>query len=283
MADVPSMQQLLEAGVHFGHQVRRGHPKMGEYIFGARDGVHIINLEHSEKLLQEAAEFAQKLGEDGKVLLFVGTKKQAQPIVEEVAGKIGAPYMTAKWMAGLLTNFDELKKNINKLADLKVKQDKGELEHYTKKERLLISRKLEKFAKEYGGVTGMDKLPDALFIIDVVSEKTALYEATRMNLPVIGICDTNSNPLLVTKPIPGNDDATKSIKILTQTIADAYAAGLKKAGKSVEQPAKAEAKKDKNDEAKESDVLDETLKAEVEVAEELVEKEEVQDSERIVK
>ncbi len=277
--DTPTMQQLLEAGVHFGHQVRRGHPKMGEYIYGARDGVHIINLEFSEKLLKAAAEYAQKLGEEGKVLLIVGTKKQAQPIVKELAESIGAPYIDFKWMAGLLTNFDEMKKNINKLADLRDKQSKGELEHYTKKERLLISRKLEKFDRQYGGILKLEKLPDALFILDIVSEKTALFEAMKMNLPVIAITDTNSNPLLVHFPIPGNDDATKSIRILTETITQSYGAGIKKAGKAVEEVKKE--KKTKDGEVK-VEAIDENLKAEVEAAEEVVEKIELEKSERIV-
>lgn len=270
---VPTMQDLLEAGVHFGHQVRRGHPRMQEYIFGVRDGVHIINLEDSEKLLQEACAVAYKLGEEGKVLLFIGTKKQAQSITKELANKIGAPYVDYKWMAGILTNFEEMRRNIKKLQDLQDKQGKGELSHYTKKEQLLITRKLEKFEIEYGGVVKMEVLPDALFMIDSVAEKTALAEAIRIKIPVIAVCDSNSNPALVDYPIPGNDDATKSIKILTEPIANSYEEGLKKS-----RVVKVEGKKeDSSGEAQEV-----ISPVEVAVLEEVVEKEVIKDSKAIV-
>lgn len=272
------MQELLEAGVHFGHQVRRGHPKMKEYIFGAREGVHIVNLEDSEKLLKEAAEYVYKLGEQGKVLLFVGSKKQAQDIIKEEAAKSDAPHMTYKWMAGLLTNFDEVRKNLKKLIEMKEKSEKGQLGQYTKKEQLLIARKLEKFEREWGGVANMDKLPDALFVIDCVAEKTAITEANKMSIPVVAIADTNCNPALLDYPIPGNDDATKSIKILTQTIADAYAQGVKKsAGLKVEAAEKAAREEAK---AAEVDVVVED--EEVAAAEEQVEKEIIKAAERVV-
>lgn len=274
MNTLPTMQQLLEAGVHFGHQTRRGHPKMNEYIFGARDGVHIINLEQSEKLLKEAAVFAQKLGEEGKTMLFVGTKKQAQPIVKELAESVGAFYVDFKWMGGLLTNFDEIRRNINKLLEMKEKQAKEQFEHYTKKERLLISRKVEKFDREQGGIAKMEKLPDALFIVDCVAEKTAIAEATRMNIPTIAITDTNSNPMMIIHPIPGNDDATKSIYILTEAVANSFGEGLKKAGKEVPRKAKV------NSKDTEVPVETEQIKAEAEAIEEIVEKKETEESSR---
>lgn len=276
MINIPSLQQLLEAGVHFGHQVRRGHPKMGEYIFGVREGVHIINLESSEKLLKEAAEYAYNLGKESKVLLFVGTKKQAQPIIGEAAKEANAPYITYRWIGGLLTNFDEIRKNIRKLLDLKDKKEKGQLSHYTKKEQLLISRKLEKFETEAGGIAALEKLPDALFLSDAVTEKTALYEANRINIPVIAIADTNSNPLLVNFPIPGNDDAAKSIKILTDTITQAYKDGLVLAGKKKRE---AEEKVETKSEG-ETVVVGEDLAAQVEEAEKIVEKKAVEESSR---
>lgn len=279
MSKVPTLQQLLEAGVHFGHQVRRGHPKMQQYIYGVRDGVHILDLEKSEKLLKEGCEYAEKLGKEGKVLLFLGTKKQAQPIVKELAEKVGAPYVTYRWVGGFLTNFDEVRKNIKKLLDLKEKQGKGELSHYTKKEQLLISKKLVKFENELGGISKLDKLPDAIFIIDTVAEKTAVAEAIRINLPIIGICDTNSNPLLINHPIAANDDASKSIKIVTEAIADSYFEGLKSAGK-------AAVKKQEESEKKETEEVEEVIAPniaeEVAAAEEEVEKKAVIDSERIV-
>lgn len=275
---VPTMQQLLEAGVHFGHQVRRGHPRMREYIFGVRDGVHIINLELSETKLKEAAEFVNKLGQEGKIILFVGTKKQAQPIIKECATKVGAPYIDFRWMGGLLTNFDEIRKNAKSVLSLAEKKEKGELSRYTKKEQLLMSRKLEKFQNELGGITNLEKLPDALFIVDCVAEKTALVEANRMKLPIIAITDTNSNPALVDYPIPGNDDATKSIKILVEAIAKAYEEGLKKFGG---EKIKAQAAEDKKKEA-EAVVEAAAVLEEVAAAEEEVEKKVVQESGRVV-
>lgn len=275
---VPSMQELLEAGVHFGHQVRRGHPRMREYIFGAREGVHIINLEHSEKLLQEAADYAYKLGEEGKVILFVGTKKQAQSIIKEAAVEANAPFADVKWSGGFLTNFDEIRRNIKKLTDLAEKQEKGELSHYTKKEQLLISKKIEKFQREWGGIAKMSKLPDALFIVDCVMEKTALAEANRMEIPVIGIADSNCNPGLMAFPIPGNDDATKSIKIITDAVASAYAKGLKAADK-------AALVKQEKEEAKAREELEKEnalIAADVEEAEKAVEQKAVADAKREV-
>lgn len=277
MLKIPTLQELLEAGVHFGHQVRRGHPKMQQYIYGVRDGVHIIDLEKSEKLLNEAIEYVENLGKQGKTLLFLGTKKQAQPIVKEMAERAGAPYVTYRWVGGFLTNFDEVRKNIKKLLDLKEKQGKGELSHYTKKEQLLISKKLVKFDNELGGIAKFDSLPDAIFIIDTVAEKTAVAEAIRINLPIVGICDTNSNPLLINFPIPANDDASKSIKIVTEAIADAYAHGLKSAGV-------AEVKKQEEDATKKSEeeVVAPNIELEVAAAEEEVEKKAVVDAERVV-
>lgn len=277
---VPSMQQLLEAGVHFGHQVRRGHPKMGEYIYGVREGVHIVNLELSEKKLKEAAEYVFKLGEQGKVILFIGTKKQAQPIIRECATKLEAPYMDFRWIGGLLTNFDEVRRNVKKLIDLSGKKEKGELSHYTKKEQLLISRKLEKFHRELGGITKLEKLPDVLFIVDCVAEKTAIAEATRMGIPIVAIADTNCNPALIDYPIPGNDDATKSIKIIVDAIVLAYGEGLKGFQKSEIKSQKEAEKKERElvDEA----VADDVVAEDVAVAEEEVEKKVVAESERVV-
>lgn len=283
MIKTPTLQELLEAGVHFGHQVRRGNPRMKEFIFGAREGVHIINLEYSEKLLQEATQFAYDLGKAGKILLFVGTKKQAQSLTQEVAQETGAPYVNFRWVGGTLTNFDEVRKNIRKLLDLKEKQEKGELSR-TKREQMLISKALIKFAKEWGGVSKMDKLPDALYIIDCVTERLAVSEAKRMGIPVIGIADSNCNPDLISFPIPGNDDATKSIKIITEAIADAYKAGWKESGREVKDRSRsAGTPQDKEAvNVEESLTVAGDLAEEVAVAEELVEKEEVADSSRAV-
>ncbi len=283
MINTPSMQDLLEAGVHFGHQVRRGHPKMEEYIYGVKDGVHVINLEYSEKLLKCAAEFVYNLGKEGKVLLFVGTKKQAQPIIEEVAKRVHAPYVTFRWIGGSLTNFEEIRRNVRHLLELKEKKSKGELNRYTKKEQLLISRKIEKFERESGGLANLDKVPDAVFLVDSVTEKTALAESIRIGLPIVAITDTNANPLLVDYPIPGNDDATKSIKILTETIAKAYEEGLKSAGKEqAAMEAKAVAKEKKATKKVVDQEVVSAVAEEVAQAEEAVEKETVEESKRVV-
>lgn len=280
MIQVPSMQDLLEAGVHFGHQVRRGHPKMGEYIFGVRDGVHIINLEDSEKLLKEACVYVHKLGQEGKVILFVGTKKQAQPIISDLGQKAGTPYVDFRWIGGFLTNFEEIRRNISKLIDLSEKKTQGELSHYTKKEQLLITRRLEKFDREWGGAAKMLKLPDAIFLADCVTEKTALAEARRMHIPVIGIADTNCNPLLIDYPIPGNDDATKSIRVITEAIMNSYMEGLKIAEKNLAAEAKAKAEQDSKSMIEVDDIAG--VKADVEAAETVIEKISVEDAKRKV-
>lgn len=277
MLKIPSLPELLEAGVHFGHQVRRGHPKMQAYIYGVREGVHIIDLEQSEKLLKEAADFSEKLGKEGKIMLFVGTKKQAQPIIQELAEKFSAPYINYRWIGGLLTNFDEVRKNIKKLLDLKEKQVKGELSHYTKKEQLLISKKIIKFESELGGITNLDKVPEAIFIIDSVAEKTAVAEAARINIPIVAICDTNANPQPINYPIPGNDDASKSIQIITETIAGAYGEGLQQNQKS-----KVKTEKEEEEKLKAAGEPTPEIAAEVAAAEEEVEKKSVQEAERPV-
>ncbi|MBI2022138.1 30S ribosomal protein S2 [Candidatus Daviesbacteria bacterium] len=227
---VPSMQDLLSAGVHFGHQVRRGHPKMQQYIFGARDGVHIIDLAASEEKLKIASQAAYEIGKRGAVMLIVGVKKQARDIIKSLAKEADAPFLTERWIGGLLTNFDEIKKNIQKLSKLQEEQEKGQLTHYTKKEQLLISRKLSKFEAVFGGVAKLEKVPDAMFIVDGVSELTAIREANKTGISLIGICDTNADPNWYDYPIPGNDDGIKSIKMISETIIKSYAQGKKESG-----------------------------------------------------
>lgn len=271
---IPTMQELLEAGVHFGHQTKRVDPRMMEYIFGARGGVHIINLEHSEKLLQTACEYVEKLGSEGKSLLFVGTKKQSQNIIKDSANLGGAPYINFRWIPGLLTNFEEVRRNIKKLTTLKEEQEKGQLTRYTKKEQLLISRRLDKFERIWGGVVNMEKLPDVIFVGDAVTEKTAVIEAARMGIPVVGIADSNSNPMMLSYPIPGNDDATKAIKILIEAIGKSYAKGVEKAGKTKPEV--------KTDEKSEDIKVEDKVSEEVAAVEELVEKKIVEESSREV-
>ncbi|MBI3485628.1 30S ribosomal protein S2 [Candidatus Daviesbacteria bacterium] len=280
--NVPSMQDLLTAGVHFGHQVRRGHPKMNQYIYGARDGVHIIDLAKSEEKLKEAVEFVYNLGKEGKVLLLVGTKKQAKEIVESLAKEVDAPYISERWVGGLLTNFDEIRRNLKRLGDLKNEKEAGTLTRYTKKEQLLIDRELEKFERVFGGVAKMDKVPDAMFVVDAVSDKTAVKEAFNKGLTLVGFADTNSDPNMLDFPIPANDDGIKSIKIICETVIKAYGEGKKSAD------AKAMADKEAVDKEKNAQVvdgenkLDKAVAEEAEVLEEVVEKKAVEESERKV-
>lgn len=280
MYKLPTLQELLEAGVHFGHQVRRGHPRMKPYIYGARDGVHIIDLTQSEKYLKEACEFVYNLGKEGKILLFAGTKKQARPIIEELAKGLEAPYLIERWMGGFLTNFEEIKKRIKLLKDLKSQKEKGELAKYTKKEQLLIDRKMDHLQKDFQGVMDLVGLPDAIFVVDAVSDNIAIREANRLGIKVVAIADSNCNVSEIDYPIPGNDDAIKSIKILVETVANAYGEGKKEAGKIKVAKEKKEAE-DKV-KAEEADKVAAGLEEEVAAAEEMVEKKAVKDAERVV-
>lgn len=219
------MQDLLEAGVHFGHQVRRWNPKMKTFIFGAREGVHVIDLGQTVEKLEEACAFVKKIGENGGVVIFLGSKKQARAIVMEEAKRAGAMYIAERWIGGLLTNFEQTSKNLKKLRDLKAKKEAGEFKERTKKEQLLIDREIAKLERFYGGVENLEKMPDAVFVIDVRREENACREAVRKGVPVVAICDTNADLSVVDYPIPGNDDAIKAIKIVTAAIADAYLEG----------------------------------------------------------
>lgn len=285
MLKLPSLQELLEAGVHFGHQVRRGHPRMKPYIYGAREGVHIIDLTQSEKYLKDACEFVYNLGKLGQVLLFVGTKKQAKPIIEELAKKLAAPFLVERWMGGFLTNFEIIKKRIDLLKDLKEQKAKGELAKYTKKEQLLLDRKMDKLEKDYQGVMDMPSLPDAVFVVDAVSDNIAIREANRLGIKVVAIADSNSNVSQIDYPIPGNDDAIKSIKILATAVASAYGEGkkaaVKQAVKDAKKAEKAQALQQTQGKLAEEQVAKE-LETEVAEAEEMVEKKAVKEAERVV-
>lgn len=283
----PDMQELLGAGVHFGHKISRGHPKMKRYIFGARDGVHILDLAHSEEQLKQAAEAAYEMGKSGQVMLLVGTKKQAQQVIEDLAKEADAFYLNQTWHGGTFTNFDEIKKNWKKLSDLKVEQEKGTLSRYTKREQMLISKNLSKFTREMGGAIGLTKLPDALFVVDAVGDNIAVREANKMGVKVIGLCDTNADPTWFDWPVAANDDGIKSIKIVCETIIRAYAQGKKDAGIKVGE-AKVEKVSKESGESKESKVeskeeeLDAPLLEEAAQIEEEVEKEVVHESSRKV-
>lgn len=225
MSAIPSMQELLEAGVHFGHQVRRWNPKMKPYIFTAREGVHVIDLEKTFAKLEEACEFVKKVGEAGGIIIFLASKKQARTIIAEEAIRAGAKYVVERWIGGLLTNWELASKNIKKLSDLKTKKEAGEFKERTKKENLLIDREIAKLQRLYGGLEGLEKLPDAIYVVDVRKEENACREALKKGIPVVAIADTNANLDLVNYPIPGNDDAIKAIRIISAAIADAYLEG----------------------------------------------------------
>lgn len=226
MAKIPQMKELLEAGVHFGHQVRKWHPSMKTFIFGVKDGVHIIDLSQTVSSLEKAYNFVKDLSSKGGKIIFLATKKQAKEIVKEEAERSGALFIIERWIGGLITNYEEVSKNIKKLLDLEAKRaNEDEMKIYTKKESVLMDREIIKLDRIYGGVRDLNRLPDALFIIDVKREETAAREAKKRGVPVVAIADTNANLDLIDYPIPGNDDSIKSIKIITETIASAVAEG----------------------------------------------------------
>lgn len=226
-----SLRELLEAGSHFGHQTTRWNPKMKPYIFTARDRIHIFDLVKTKKGLEEAAAFAKATGSQGGQIIFIGTKKQAQEIVKETALRIEMPYIIEHWVGGLITNWEELKKRINYLADLKAKKTEGFFKDRTKKENLLIDRKIAKLERIFGGVANLKDVPAAIFVIDGRKDDGALKEAKRRGVKTIAIVDTNVDPSNVDFVIPANDDATKSIQLIVDVIAEAIEEGKKEIGK----------------------------------------------------
>lgn len=233
MPEIPSLLEMLKSGVHFGHQVSKWHPKMKPFIFTSRNGIHIINLEESQVKLKEALEFVKRNAQNGGVLLFVGSKKQAQGIIEKYAKECEMPYVKERWLGGTMTNFAVISRLIKKFKDLKKKRDAGELEKYTKKEQLGFKREIEDLDKVIGGIENLEKIPDAIFILDIKNEKTAFAEAKKKGVPVVAVCDTNVDPTGVDYMIPANDDATKSIELIVKLIAEAVKEGkeLREAGK----------------------------------------------------
>ena len=221
------MKELLEAGVHFGHQVKRWNPKMKEYIFGERNGIYIIDLQKTQRMFREAISFITNLtSEDrNRTVLFVGTKRQAQEAIREEAERAGQFYVNQRWLGGLLTNFQTVQKSIKRLKDLEAMQSDGRYEKLTKKERIKLDREREKLEKTLSGIKGMTKLPDALFIIDVRKEEIAVAEANRLGIPVVAVVDTNCSPEGVDYVIPGNDDALRAVRLFASRIADAVLEG----------------------------------------------------------
>lgn len=220
-----SMREMLQAGVHFGHQTRYWNPKMGKYIFGARNKIHIINLEQTTPAFNDALELVRKMGTQKKKVLFVGTKRAAQKSVIEQAARAGQPYVSHRWLGGMLTNYKTIRTSIRRYRDLEAQSQDGTFEKLTKKEALMRTRMMEKLERSIGGIKDMGGLPDALFVIDVEHERIAVQEANKLGIPVIAIVDTNSNPEGVDYVIPGNDDAIRAIKLYTTAMADACLEG----------------------------------------------------------
>ena len=222
---VVAMKQLLEAGVHFGHQTRRWDPKMAEYIFQARNGIHIIDLQKTSKKLDEAYAFIKEQAEEGKDILFVGTKKQAQECMKEAAQKCNMFYVDQRWLGGMLTNFGTIRKRIERLNELEKMQEDDTFDLLPKKEVIKLKGEMEKLEKNLGGIKNMEKLPGALFIVDPKKERIAILEARKLKIPVVGLVDTNCNPNDVDYAIPGNDDAIRAVKLIADVMANAVIEG----------------------------------------------------------
>lgn len=220
-----SMRELLEAGAHFGHRTRFWNPKMGQYIFGARDKIHIINLEHTMPLLHDVTNYVSKIAANKSKILFVGTKRAAQESIRSHAKRCGMPYVDHRWLGGMLTNYKTVRQSIFRLKELQEMREKGEFEKMIKKEGLMLTRELEKLERSLGGIQDMGGLPDALFVIDVGYENIAVEEARRLKIPVIGIVDTNNDPDKIDYVIPGNDDSMRAIDLYVRCIADAILDG----------------------------------------------------------
>ena len=226
-----TMKDLLECGVHFGHQKRRWNPKMKKYIFGVRKNIYIIDLQKTLRHIKYAYNVVKNAAEEGKTILFVGTKKQAVEAIKEHATRCGMPYVNHRWLGGMLTNFKTIQKSIRKLEIIEKMEESGQINLLTKKERLILARRKAKLEKFIGGIRHMKTIPDMLFIIDTVKEKIAVGEANKLGLPIVAPVDTNCDPDLIDVPIPGNDDAIRSVNLFCKTIADAIIEGKELAAK----------------------------------------------------
>tara|TARA_B100000959_G_scaffold44502_2_gene44964 strand:+ start:1490 stop:2407 length:918 start_codon:yes stop_codon:yes gene_type:complete len=261
MADI-TLEQMLQAGVHFGHQTKYWNPKMDQYIFGTRDKIHIINLEHTVEMIKPALKFIEGVAAKNNKILFVGTKRTATSIIKNEAERCSMPYVNERWLGGMLTNYKTIRSSITRLENLLRQKEDGTFSKITKKEGLKIQRDINRLQKSIGGVTEMGGLPDALFIIDVNRESIAVSEASKMGIPIVGVVDSNSNPEGIDYVIPGNDDSIRSIALFTEAVADACVIGSKAAtglkqetpqsGPSIVRKAEVETK----EEAKEESVID---------------------------
>jgi small subunit ribosomal protein S2 len=231
---------MLQAGVHFGHRESRWHPKMKPFIFGARNGIHIVDLEKTQTKLKEALEYVRDLVAKGGVILFLGTKRQAKDIIKRYAEECGMPFVSGRWLGGTLTNHQEVMNLVRRYNDLKAQQAAGTLAKYTKKEQSGFAKQIEDMEGKVGGMKNLTRQPDAIYIVDIMKEKTAVQEATTRKIPIVALTDTNVNPDIVAHPIPSNDDAVKTIELMTKLVAEAV-----KEGKALRDRRSAEAEKEK--------------------------------------
>ncbi len=222
---VATLRQLLEAGVHFGHQTSRWNPKMRQYIFTARNGIHIIDLAQTQSLLDDACDFARDLVGRGEKILFVGTKKQAQDTIQEACERSGQFFVTHRWMGGMLTNFQVIQRQLRRLQELRQVRDRGDFERMTKKEANVLEDELDRLERNFGGMVNMKRLPGALYVVDCRKERLAVGEANKLGIPVIAIVDSNCDPDLIQRVIPGNDDAIRSVRLITNLLTDAIVEG----------------------------------------------------------
>jgi small subunit ribosomal protein S2 len=236
----PTYKDLLDAGCHFGHMKRKWNPKMRPYIFVERKGIHVIDLNRTVECLERAANALRQMAKSGKKILFVGTKKQARIIIEDAARSVGMPFVTDRWLGGMMTNFATIRKSVRKMQNIERMLNDGTLENITKKERLVLSRKHEKLNRMFGGIAQLNKLPNTLLVVDISHEHLAIAEATRLGIRTIGVVDTNSDPTIVDFAIPSNDDASKAIAIIINYLAEAIREGLEER-KNMKEEAPAEA------------------------------------------
>ena len=265
MADI-TLEEMLQAGVHFGHQTKYWNPKMEHHIFGVRDKIHIINLEHTVEMIKPAMKFIESVAAKNNKILFVGTKRTATDIIKNEATRCSMPYVNERWLGGMLTNYKTIRSSITRLENLLRQKEDGTFSKLTKKEGLKIQRDIDRLQKSIGGVTEMGGLPDALFIIDVKREAIAVSEASKMGIPIIGIVDSNSNPEGIDYVIPGNDDSIRSIALFTEAVADACLKGSEAAtGLKQEEPQSGPAivRKVESSQAKESSKADDDIKEDI--------------------
>lgn len=225
-----TLQDMLKAGVHFGHQTAKWHPRMKPYLFDSRSGIHIIDLRKTQEALQKALDFIAAEVKKGKVILFVGTKRQAQKIVAAAAQSCSMPYVSERWLGGTFTNFGNIHRQVKKLLDLEQQKEAGELEKkYTKKEQVVIKKEMDRLNRSFGGLRNLNKMPDMIFVVDIKNDKIAVHEANNMNVPIIALCDSNADPETVNYPIPSNDDAIKVIELMCQAVAKTVKENYQKA------------------------------------------------------